>query len=250
MASWATKRRFMYGGGVILVLTLVVGIVFWSIVYSAPTCSDGVRNGEEKGVDCGGACQRICTSDALNPIVLWSKVFNISGDVYSLVAYVENPNINSKNRRAKYQFQDYDTDNKLITVRDGETSIPKNRKFAIFETGVILKNSKPKLVNFQFTAFSPWEKDTQSEPDVSVTYGAISSSTSPSLSGTVTNNSLQDIPQLELTVFALDSKENVLGASRTFIDNLYKRTSQDFVFTWQKAFEGNISVINVFYRSP
>src|SRR3989344_3779712 len=150
MASWATKRRFMYGGGVILVLTLVVGIVFWSIVYSAPTCSDGVRNGEEKGVDCGGACQRICTSDALNPIVLWSKVFNISGDVYSLVAYVENPNINSKNRRAKYQFKVYDTDNKLITV----------------------------------------------------------------------------------------------------IDNLYKRTSQDFVFTWQKAFEGNISVINVFYRSP
>jgi uncharacterized protein YegL len=41
---------------------------------------------------------------------------------------------------------------------------------------------------------------------------------------------------LELDVFVMDSKENVVAASRSFVDNLAKGTSQDFVFTWPRPF--------------
>ena len=47
------KRRLIYGGSVLLVLALIFGTIFWKLLYSAPTCSDGVKNGDEKGVDCG-----------------------------------------------------------------------------------------------------------------------------------------------------------------------------------------------------
>lgn len=249
MASWATKRRFMYGGSVVLVFALIFLTFFVSLIYHKPTCSDGVKNGDETGIDCGGSCQLICTSDTLTPVVLWSKIFNISGDVYSAVAYVENPNLNSKNPQASYQFKIYDSDNKLITIKDGVTSIPKGKKFAIFETGIILKNSKPKSADLNFLSFYPWVKDSQKDPDVSVTYGTLlSTSTTPTINGTISNTSLQDIPKLELVVFVLDSGENVIATSRTFVDNLTKSTSQDFVFTWQKPFDGEVSVINVIYR--
>jgi len=124
MIRWSTKRRLVYGGGVVLVLFVVAVFVAWNFLYRAPTCSDGTKNGDEKGIDCGGSCNTLCTADTLIPVVLWSKTFNISGDVYSSVAFIENPNVNSENKRATYQFRIYDSENKLITVKDGTTSIP------------------------------------------------------------------------------------------------------------------------------
>ena len=232
-----------------LVLTLILAVVFWNLFYSAPTCTDGTKNGDEKGMDCGGSCKNLCTSDALTPVVIWAKPFNISGDVYSAVAYVENPNVNSKNSRAQYEFRLFDVNNKLITVVKGETSIPKGKKFAIFENGILLKNRKPTSADFKFVSFSNWEKDLEKEEGVSLEYGSVqSASSTPSITGVISNKSLNDIRSIELVVFAFDNNENVIGASRTFVDNLYKDTSQDFVFTWQKPFEKKVDVINVMYR--
>ena len=250
MALWSTKRRFVYGGSVVLVFAVIVIGVFWSLIYRAPTCSDGVKNGDEFGVDCGGSCKNLCSSDALSPVVLWAKVFNISGDVYSAVAYVENPNINSKNQKANYQFRVYNSDGKLITIREGETSIPKGKKFAVFETGIILKNEKPKSADLEFLSFSPWEKDMSLNQEVYIQHSVLlSTTTTPTIAGVISNDSLKDISKLELVVFLIDENENVIGASQTFIDNLRRETSQDFVFTWQKPFDTEVSIINVIYRS-
>ncbi len=232
----------------VLVLALIFLGLFWKVFYHVPTCSDGVKNGDELGVDCGGSCKNLCTNDTLTPVVLWSKVFNISGDVYTAVAYVQNPNLNSKNKSAYYQFKIYDENNKLISIKEGYTSIPKGKKFAVFETGIILKNNKPKSADFQFLSFSNWEKDTSKEPEIYVEHGVITSaSTTPSVMGTIYNKSLQNIPKIELSIFILDGRENVIAASGTFIDNLTKNSSQDFVFTWQKPFDRKADVINVAY---
>jgi hypothetical protein len=237
MTSWSAKRRFAYGGTTLLILVILISGIFWKVIYKTPTCFDGLKNGDEKGIDCGGACQRICTSDALSPVVLWSKIFNISGDIYTAVAFIENPNINSKNPKAAYQFKIYDEDGKLLTIISGETSIPKNKKFAVFETGISLKNGKPKSADFSFVSFSPWVKDTEKEPDINLTYSSLlKATTSPRITGTITNNSTVSLDQVELAVLVLDANENVVAASRSFVDNLYKKTAQDFVFTWPKAF--------------
>lgn len=238
VASWSTKRRFVLGGSFIFVAIFFIWLFFFNILYKAPTCLDGVKNGEETGVDCGGNCINLCTSDALNPIILWSKIFNISGDVYSAVAYIENPNINSKNIKATYQFSIFDGDGKLITVKDGETSIPKGKKFAVFETGIVLKGVKPKSTDFKFINFGPWERVLEKDPEISLKFSSLSStSTVPRITGTIQNNSLQNISELELAVFVLDGNENVVAASHSFIDDLLKRSSQDFVFTWPKPFD-------------
>lgn len=237
MLSWAAKRRLVYIGGVLFVLALIGSVIFFKLLYHAPTCSDGLKNGDEIGIDCGGSCKSLCATDTLTPVVLWSKIFNISGDVYSAVAYVENPNVNYKNESVGYEFRILDNDNKLILVKDGETSIPKNKKFAIFETGIVIRNTKPKSAEFQFTSFSKWQSDTEQEPKLSVKYSTLmSTSTSPRIEGTVSNNSLTSVLGLELDVFVLDNKENVIAASRTFLENLLARSQQDFVFTWPKPF--------------
>lgn len=221
----------------LFILAVLLGLVFWKVIYRTPSCSDGAKNGDEKGVDCGGSCRNLCTADTLNPIVLWSKIFNVSGDVYTAVAYIENPNINSINPEATYEFEIYDENNKLITVVKGKTSIPKNKKFTVFETGIVLKNSKPKSADFSFKSFSSWQKNTDEEPDINLTYsGLLFATTSPRINGVITNDSTKSIDEIELSVLVLDGNENVIAASRSFVDNLLKKTSQDFVFTWPKTF--------------
>ncbi len=243
MALWATKRRFIYGGGTIIISALIVGALGYKLFYRAPTCFDGIKDGGETGIDCGGGCQRLCTSDALDPIVLWQKIFNISGDVYSAVALAENPNNNSENPRVTYRFDIYDANNRVITSVEGETSIPKGKKFMILEPGIVLKNQKPKFVEFKLLTYGPWQKNTTSDPDVRVTNSSLqSTSTSPHITGTITNNSLQNIHQVELDAIVLDGNDNAVAASRTFVDNLLKRTSQDFVFTWPKPFNLGVEV--------
>jgi uncharacterized protein YegL len=237
MAVWSTKRRFIYGGGTLLFLAVVFLWIFWGLFYRAPSCTDNRKNGDETGVDCGGGCLNLCTSDALTPITLWSKIFNISGDVYTAAAYVENPNVNSKNPKATYRFKIYDTAGKLITTKEGFTSIPKGKKFTVFETGIILKDSKPKTADFEFLTFSPWEKTTGSDTELIVKYSTLLATTSvPRIEGTITNNTFTSVPKIELAVLVIDSKENVVAATRTYVDKLTEHTSQDFVFTWPKPF--------------
>ena len=238
MTSWSTKRQFLYGGSFLLIVAVIALFLFFKFFYHRPTCNDGLKNGRETGIDCGGSCKNLCTSDALAPVVLWSRIFNISGDVYSAVAYIENPNINSRNKKTTYQFKIYDANNKLVTVREGETEIPKGKKFAVFESGIIIKHNKPKSADFQFLTFDPWQKDSTKDPSLSLNYSAlINPDISPRIEGTISNDSLSDVGQVELDVFVLDGKENAIAASRTFVDRLLSRQSQDFVFTWPKPFD-------------
>ncbi len=235
--SWSARKRLIYGIGAVLIVALISLGIFYKVFYNAPTCTDGFKNGDEKGVDCGGSCRNLCTSDALKPIVFWTKIFNISGDVYTVVSYLENPNITSTNSSVKYQFKIYDENNKIVLTKEGVTSIPKGKKFAIFENNLYLKGVQPKTAELEFLSFGPWIKDTSVEPKLNIKYSTLTStSTVPRITGTITNDTLDNVGQVELSVFVLDGNENVVAAGRTYVDNLLKRTVQDFVFTWPKPF--------------
>ncbi len=238
MFSWSANRQILYAGVVLSFLLVVAGGIIYKFAYHSPTCFDTKKNGDETGVDCGGSCQLLCKSDALSPVVLWSKIFNISGDVYSAVAYVENPNATSRNPKAIYEFKIYDAKNNLMGTRTGEISIPKNKKFAVFESGFNFKNTQPKYVEFTFTSFALWVKDTEPEPRISIDYSTfLATSTVPRIEGNISNNDTYTIPTVELTAFVLDNKENVIAASQTFVDNLVRKSSEPFVFTWPKPFD-------------
>ncbi len=251
MALWSTKRRFIYGGSVLVVLLGVILLLAWNFLYKAPTCFDGRMNGDEMGVDCGGSCENLCSNNTLAPTVIWARVFNISGDVYSATALIENPNINSSSAKANYEFRLFDENNRPILVESGSTSIPKNKRFAVFETGIVVRNVVPRYAEFRFTGFSPWQRDETTEPEIDIRYSTVeNSSSSPRLLGTVTNRSIADIKEVELVVLIIDSDENVIGTSRTYVTDLFRGQTQDFVFTWQKPFPRPVSVINIIHRIP
>ena len=237
MPSWSHKRQLL-----ILLIPLVLVCIggyltYTKYIYKAPSCFDGIQNGTETGVDCGGTCSLLCSSDTLPPVVLWSKSFQVTNGVWNAVAYVQNPNSRSSAKQVPYEFKLYDANNKLIVNRDGVIDIAPHKTFAVFEGGINTQGKIVKRTDFQFTQNGVRTVDTSSEPDVTITNSTIENgSTSPRIDGNITNPNLQKISPTELIALILDGKGNAIDASKTVIDPLDAGQTMPFVFTWPRPF--------------
>ncbi len=69
MNDWSRMRKRLVLIILIVAIVVLIGVPLYFLFYKAPTCSDGLMNGDETGVDCGGSCQRLCTAESL-PIVI------------------------------------------------------------------------------------------------------------------------------------------------------------------------------------
>lgn len=217
-----------------MIVVLIPAILF---LYKKPTCSDGKKNGDETGVDCGGSCQILCSFEAIDPIVVWSRAFKVTPHIYSAVAYVENPNLNSQ-AAVSYQFKLYDKDNTLIVTRANKAFLPKNKVFAIFEPNIDTGGRTPVRVSFQFTEKFSWTRVLAPTPELVVTQKILTAEdTRPRLDARIENRSRVPQKNIETVAIVYDDKENAIGASRTVIDSLEVGQSADAVFTWPAPFQ-------------
>jgi len=220
-------------------LSVIIFVPSFLFVHREPTCFDDQKNGNETGVDCGGVCDLLCSSEAIPPTILWSRAFKVSNGVYSLVAYVQNPNISSETR-APYVIKLYDSKNVLIGQRTGVTHIPKNSVFAIFEPNFSLGQSVPSRVVLEFVGELEWRKNFAIVPRLTVTQNIISGqNVSPRVDATIKNESDQLVEQVEVVAIAYDSQGNAVASSRTFVDRLDREQSSKIFFTWREPFSAS-----------
>ncbi len=249
MSSWSQKRKSIYFAGFTAFLLVAVVLPAYFIFYKAPTCSDGKQNGGEKGVDCGGPCVRLCRSQYLEPNIIWARAIQVKPGLYNALAYIENPNIDAGVDSISYVFKIRDKDGVLVYERKGETFIPPNKFFAIFEDGISVGEKIPANTFFEFTNESLWKKQENKEAGITVLKKAISrEETSPRIDATIENKLFQPIFNIEVVAIAYDKNDNALGFSRTFIDKLQKEESQDVVFTWPETFNSKVVKIEIIPR--
>ncbi len=246
MISWSFKRQLLYLAMPLVVVLSVSGYIFFNYIYAAPTCFDRAQNGDETGRDCGGSCRLLCTSDSLSPVVRWSESFAVTDSVWNAGAYVENPNINSESPKATYIFRLYDEKNVLITEVNGETFIPKNKKFLVFYPSINTGGKMVKRTEFEFTGNLTWLTSTAQVPDLKVTHGSIQKgSTTPLITGTVQNIGATNAGSVELSVIVYNGRGNAIGISRTYVDSVNVRSESGFGFTWPRAFKETETVCEV-----
>ena len=135
MNQWSRRRKRIILVLVFFVLIFLIGLPIFLLSYRAPTCFDSKQNGNETGIDCGGSCQLLCTTESL-PLVLKGdpRVLKISNYTFELVAVVENANPNAEIYKAGYTFKLYDNESVIpVATIEGETYVPKGSTFALFE---------------------------------------------------------------------------------------------------------------------
>jgi hypothetical protein len=255
MNPWSLERKIIYLSIALVVLFVAIAIPLFHFFKQNPTCFDGKENGDETGIDCGGSCQLLCSSDRLEPVVLWSRQFNVTESIYSVVAYVQNPNV-STDALARYSFKLFDTDNIVVAERQGVTVVPKNKIFAVFEPNFDTQGKVPVRVVFEFDGTFNWRKNLAPEPGIIVTQKSFTEQTlvgagvvgGPRVVAEVENSTTEDLEQIELVAIVYNSAGNAVGASRTFIDRISAGQSTQVTFTWPKPFPEPGSVVEVIPR--
>jgi len=181
----------------------------------------------------------MCKADVSDPVVLWSRIFPVTGGAYNLLAYVENQNKNSAIASVPYEFRVYDTNNNLIGRRDGSTYIPANQRFAIFEARFDAGKATPKSVAFDFTGPFVWLKKDPTIQTLPIRIDRITLGediNSPTLQARVVNDSIYNLPEFDVITILYNADHNVISVSKTHKAGLESNNTAEVYFTWPSAF--------------
>ena len=253
MNQWSRRRKRIILALIFFILIVLVGLPIFFLFYRAPTCFDNKWNGNETGIDCGGSCQLLCTTESL-PLILKGdpRVLKVKDNTFELVALIENSNINGEVYRAGYTFKLYNSSASIpIKVFEGETYIPKGSTFSIFEGPFVLEEGvTPTRATFEWKEESlVWRKGAiQTSKLVVKNINISGEDTRPRLDASIENTSLENVSNIELVALIYNETGNIFAASKTFIDKLPAGSSIPIVFTWPSSFDQRVLDTDIIIR--
>jgi hypothetical protein len=156
---------------IVLVLFLILGGTLYLIFRPKPDpCFNGIQDGRELGVDCGGFCDTICPepekAEYIKNVIVNRAEFTVDGkNNYDFVASVSNKNAEWGASSVDYKFVIYSDSDEIMKEIEGKTYLMPAGESAddlgsikkyIVEDNVYLP-SEPKKVEFQLSEYV-WQK--------------------------------------------------------------------------------------------
>lgn len=246
MASWSRQRRFSYAAVVFAVIILAVGSSLYFAFRKVPSCFDGLQNGDELGVDCGGSCTRLCQSAFIPPSVAWTRFKQVAPGFYNAAAYIVNLNPKAEALAVPYHIELLDANGAQIVDARGTVDIPSGRNTLAFQGTVKTGTTTPIKAFFEFTGSPVW--GVKSDPLSSVTITNKDYQEGPngsSLSVTLANGSAAPLDHVLVYVILEDKDGNALDFSKTIVDEIPGQGTAMAPFTWQTNHSGEVVSIEV-----
>lgn len=248
MFSWGSRRKFLYIASSAFLFLFVLIAIFIVIFYRRPSCSDGVQNGDEQGIDCGGSCSTICSSAAQPVKIDWARAFKVKDKYYSVAAYIDNPN-NYEATDVPYQFRVYDANNILIAEPSGKTFIPAGQSVGILEGGLYFGDRIPSRVTFEWLGNPVWKK-TNINKDL-ITIADITRSVDngglPTISAAVINQGLQPVRNIFGFVVAYNIQGDAVAASETVVNKVDGGGQGNMVFSWPAPWSDTVTRVEILH---
>lgn len=233
MSSWSKRRQFTYSSIIMFLLLIAIGIPAFKTFYKAPTCFDGMKNGNEQGTDCGGSCQRLCASAFLPASTAWTRFEQVAPGYYNVAAYIINPNINGSAKNVPYHIALYDSEGGLIVDTHGTVTIPPHRNTLAYQGAVSTGKRIPTKAFFEFEAGPDWRE--KSDPLTAITIkdkNYTEEGSNSSLLVTLGNTSVKVIPKMTIYAVLYDNDANAIGFSKTVVDGIGPQSNAIAPFTW------------------
>ncbi len=239
--SWALRRR--------LIVTIIVGalivsflaVVLISALYKAPSCTDGVQNQGEQGIDCGGPCAYLCTALMEPPTVLYTQAIGNGEGRIDVVATVENKNLSAAAKRVPYSIQLFNAKQQLVKNVQGYLDLPPGATVPVYIPG--MSSGAANSLNAFLTVSSDainWytaTRDPRIVPTIS-NVRAAGSTSAPRVAAVMTNPGLVVLANVRAVVLVRNDKGDVIAASQTVVASLPPGGTAPIVFTWGAAFSG------------
>ncbi len=230
---WAFWRRVQYGSAFGALVAFGITMLYFFVFYVPPSCTDGAQNGDETGVDCGGACRYICASTLMPPSVLWAKSFEIVPGQYNVVAYIENRNLAAAAPTVSYTFR-LQAEGKEVAVVRGRTILPPGSTYPVFAGRVVTEGgAAPTETILELEPVTAWLPATMGREQFRTTDIALSGADrAPRLRAFVENMAIADARNVEVVATIFNAEGIAVTASQTIVDELPGQQRREVYFTW------------------
>jgi hypothetical protein len=157
---WARRQKTKFTLLFATIIALLLGypayVIINSTFYKPPTCTDGKQNQDERGVDCGGVCDRPCVGETQDLEVLWSRSLSIGEGYYDFAAKINNPNAKARLDAFTYTIYIYDANGKKIYTKEKTSYADAGERFLVFEPNIYLGNIVPAKTEIELQEPLDW----------------------------------------------------------------------------------------------
>lgn len=231
--SWSSRRQFGILSALSLIVIVPVVAVATYLLWERPSCDDGLQNGGERGVDCGGNCALVCTREVNPPVLSWVRAFPVSKGRYNVVALVENSNSAARADGVRYRVRVYDQDDVTVAEREGVADLDPQSVLPIVELGLDTGERTAYRAGFEWLSDPVWvEAEPEARPVAVVDERIEVQGQEPRVRASIQNLGALPINRVAVVALVYDIDRNAIAASRTWVDRLGAGASQDVAFTW------------------
>lgn len=236
------KKQFKIGLVYLLIFVIIAGGVYLIIGQKVPSCSDGIQNQGEAGIDCGVPCA-LCPWQLQKDLeIISSEAIKTKDNYVDLVAKIKNPNPDFGAKTFSYVFSLYDSQGSLIVSQEGVSYILPRETRYIIEQKVLVYSARSDLasasdlihrVEFKVTSVVWKELVGYQEPELLIKNPGFEQSEDFSLAiGTVENRSNYDFSQIDVWAILFDKDSKILGAGKIELKTVLSKEDRYFEISW------------------
>jgi hypothetical protein len=218
-------KQLLYG---LLYVVIFIGLpvgMYFSLLKPAPTCWDGVQNGKEEGIDCGGGCPQVCIPKDIRALEAGEvKALSLGRDENgfmheSFFVEVTNPNVEFAARRVHFTITTETASATATLARlDGTTYFYAGEVRTLAFPNIIV--GEHEVVNASIAFFNPeWvPAEAWKRPQLRVQHAATrrdSENGEIIVEGELVNDDSITFPTVEVLALLRGRLGEIAGVSRT-----------------------------------
>lgn len=244
------KRKQLIIGLVFLIILLIIaGVIYLIVKPGLPSCSDGIQNQGEAGVDCGGPCSSCPWQLQKDLEVISAEAIKTQNNYVDLVAKVRNPNRSFGAKTLVYAFNLYDSQDRMIISKDGSSYILPQETRQIIEQRVLV-DSTISRVEFKLISVDWKELVDYQEPELLIRYPDFQQSENLSqLNTTVENRSNYDFDTIDVWAVLLDKNFSILGVGKIQLKTILSNENRYFEIKWFFPLRDKVEDVDVIAKT-
>ena len=232
-----TFKQFIYG---LFYLAIFGAIFYWFYSPSlkpSSSCSNGIQDVGEQGIDCGGTCSKACTAAQLSAITSGpAMVFHPTPSSVSVMVQVQNPSQIFAARKFYYKFTLLDNSGNQVPGGEisGESFVYASEiKYVAEFNKPFADSSKIVAADFSIIGQPDWVSNSLfGKPNLSLQNSSTSvAANEVDIAGSIINNDTVSVSNVNIFAIIYSKLGRPAGISKTELNGIMPGQQQSFSIT-------------------